>query len=142
MTAPTPPAAPVSPAAPGNPDAVPRAPTPPPPPPRVTSDEGDSVRGGAYELLHDKFTLVTSEPGKPYAATNYKRGDVVMLNDEQADRLVNLGAFGKPGQREQAEAERLMAAAQAAEAAATAAQEKVEAANAAAKAAAAKAPGK
>lgn len=126
------------------------APTPPAPvlqpdpvaPASVDVPDDGNIKGGAYQLLHDKMQMVTSEPGKPYAFKNYKRGDVVQLDDEQADRLVRLGAFGKPGEQEQAEADRLMAAAEAADAAAKAAQQRAADAKAAQQAAASKTPGK
>lgn len=129
MTAPTPPA-PVL-----QPDSA-------PPAPANVPDDGENIKGGLWQLLLDKFRKVTSAPDKPYAFKEYKRGDVVQLDDEQADRLVRLGAFGKPGEQEQAEADRLMAAAEAADAAAKAAQQRAADAKAAQQAAASKTPGK
>ena len=107
-------------------------PTPAPVAPVAPPADGENVKGGLWQLVLDKFRHVTSEPGKPYAFKDYKRGDVVQLDDEQADRLVTLGAFAKPGQAEREEANRLKAAAIAAQAAAKDAQARLDAAQAAA----------
>lgn len=136
-----PPAVPTPPAAPAAPPAPVLQPEPVPPAPVDVPDD-ENVKGGLWQLLHQKFTKVLSKPREPYAFKEYKRGDIVELDDEQADRLVRLGAFGKPGEAEQAEADRLMAAAEAADAAAKAAKDRADAAKAAQQAAASKTPGK
>lgn len=58
-----------------------------------------------YELAADKFTQVTSEPGKPLTYTKYVKGDKVKLDEARAQELIDAGALvdpnatdaGKPG---------------------------------------------
>jgi hypothetical protein len=51
-----------------------------------------NVKAGKYRLTALKWRKVTSKPGEPYDYVQYRRGDVVDLNVEDARRLVKAGA--------------------------------------------------
>lgn len=77
----------------------------------------DQWQAGKYELDATAWDQRTSKLGEPVEFKRHLRGDVITLNAEDARRLGAAGAIVKPGEREKAQAESLLAAAQAAQAA-------------------------
>jgi hypothetical protein len=65
----------------------------------------NEIKGGEYELLADSWDETTSEPDKPYTFKRHYKGDLVTLSEEDARRLVPVGAVGEPGAREKAQLE-------------------------------------
>jgi hypothetical protein len=66
-----------------------------------------SMPAGKYELHADAYPVV----GKDGSRTMYRRGDIVELSTEDAERLKDV--IAKPGERQRAQAKRLRAQADA-----------------------------
>jgi hypothetical protein len=65
----------------------------------------NEIKGGEYELLADSWDETTSKPNEPYTFKRWYRGDVVTLSEEDARRLLPVGAVGEVGAREKAQLE-------------------------------------
>lgn len=53
-----------------------------------------------YELLADRYHETTSKPGEPFTYKEYKKGDPIKLDAEQAERLIAAGAVADPSDTE------------------------------------------
>lgn len=94
----------------------------------------ENPKAGTYEL-RSVWNRCISKPGEPYRFERYTVGDLVELNDEEAERFLRCGLACVPGEREQAVAESAKAEAERAQAVADRAKAKAEARAKAAKAA-------
>jgi hypothetical protein len=65
----------------------------------------NEIKGGEYELLADSWDETTSKPGEPYTFVRHTKGEVVTLTEEDARRLLPVGAVGEVGAREKAQLE-------------------------------------
>ena len=65
----------------------------------------NEIKAGEYELLADSWDETTSKPGEPYTFVRHYKGDTVQLSEEEARRLVSVGAAGEVGAREKAQLE-------------------------------------
>lgn len=66
------------------------------------------TKAGRYELLDDLWQQILSEPGDPYLRTKtWRQGDIVELNEEDAERMLATGSVAPEGELKQREAEAL-----------------------------------
>jgi hypothetical protein len=65
----------------------------------------NEIKGGEYELLADSWDETTSKINEPYTFVRHYRGEVLTLSEEDARRLVPVGAVGEVGGREKAQLE-------------------------------------
>jgi hypothetical protein len=65
----------------------------------------NEIQGGEYELLALSWDETTSKPGEPFTYVRHYQGETVTLSEEDARRLVPVGAVAQKGAREQAELE-------------------------------------
>ena len=69
----------------------------------------NTIKGGEYELLAVSWDETTSKPGDPYTFKRHYKGDTVTLSEEDARRLVPVGAVAPKGQLALQQAELLRA---------------------------------
>jgi hypothetical protein len=65
----------------------------------------NEIKAGEYELLADQWDETTSKPGEPYTFVRHYKGETVTLTEEDARRLLPVGAVGEPGAREKLQLE-------------------------------------
>lgn len=66
------------------------------------------TKAGRYELLDDLWQQILSEPGDPFLRTKtWRQGDIVELNEEDAERMLATGSVAPEGELKQREAEAL-----------------------------------